>query len=313
MTDLIPSEARPPVETAALLWLSAKAARSQSSKTERAYRDTLGHFRAALQSIGLDLDSDIRLVATAADAWASRDTPAPATYNQRLAVISSFYTFARKRGLLTVENPIGLVERRPTQAYAHAESIAPVDVRRKLAAIDRSDLASQRDYALLAVALQTGRRVAEIAALRWSHIRIEGERVRLHFVRAKGGKVMADVLPASVARALTSYLAALYGPQIGDLPPTAPIWAALSRNRPGREALSARSLETIARQRLGVHFHALRHTFARTMEDAGAKVSDIQARLGHASLATTGRYLAALRAAENPHGERVADLLGLGA
>jgi hypothetical protein len=47
------------------------------------------------------------------------------------------------------------------------------------------------------------------------------------------------------------------------------------------------------------------------MEDAGAKVSDIQGRLGHSSLATTGRYLAALRSAENPHGEKVADLLGL--
>jgi len=30
---------------------------------------------------------------------------------------------------------------------------------------------------------------------------------------------------------------------------------------------------------------------ARAMEDAGAKVSEIQARLGHDSLATTGRYL----------------------
>src|SRR5262245_41552287 len=86
-----------------------------------------------------------------------------------------------------------------------------------------------------------------------------------------------------------------------------------SRNQPSRPALSARSLETIARQRLGVYFHALRHTFARTIEDTGAKVSEIQGRLGHASLATIGRYLAALRSAENPHGDRVADLLGLGA
>jgi integrase len=47
------------------------------------------------------------------------------------------------------------------------------------------------------------------------------------------------------------------------------------------------------------------------MEDAGAKVSEIQARLGHTSLATTGRYLAALRQADNAHGEVVAGLFGI--
>jgi integrase len=46
----------------------------------------------------------------------------------------------------------------------------------------------------------------------------------------------------------------------------------------------------------------------RALEDAGAKVSEIQARLGHESLATTGRYLAALRADENPHADALAAL-----
>ncbi len=43
-----------------------------------------------------------------------------------------------------------------------------------------------------------------------------------------------------------------------------------------------------------------------------AKVSDIQSRLGHSSLATTGRYLQALRAAENPQAAALTALLGLG-
>ena len=38
-------------------------------------------------------------------------------------------------------------------------------------------------------------------------------------------------------------------------------------------------------------------------------VNQIQARLGHESLATTSRYLAALKRAENPHAAKVADLL----
>lgn len=49
------------------------------------------------------------------------------------------------------------------------------------------------------------------------------------------------------------------------------------------------------------------------MENVGAKVTDIQARLGHESLATTGRYLAALKQAENVHAETLASLFGFGA
>ena len=40
-------------------------------------------------------------------------------------------------------------------------------------------------------------------------------------------------------------------------------------------------------------------------------MSDIQARLGHSNLATTGRYLAALRAAENPQSEALETLFGV--
>jgi integrase len=47
------------------------------------------------------------------------------------------------------------------------------------------------------------------------------------------------------------------------------------------DALSIRSIANICERWLGVStVHSLRHTFARGMEDAGAKVSDIQARLG---------------------------------
>jgi len=47
------------------------------------------------------------------------------------------------------------------------------------------------------------------------------------------------------------------------------------------------------------------------MEDAGAKVSEIQSRLGHANLATTGRYLAALSSAENPYATTLESLFGI--
>jgi integrase len=230
----------------------------------------------------------------------------PATYNQRLAIVSSFYSFSRKRQLLILDNPVSLVDRRKVQAYGSAVALTPQAVTRALQAIDRDTPAGRRDYALLAVALHTGRRVAELVALRRGDILVEGSAVTVTWRRAKGGKVMRDTLPAAVGRALLAWLADWPGE------PDASVWVSLAHDASYGKGLSGRSVSNVCAKRLGVSkVHALRHTFARGMEDAGAKVSEIQSRLGHSSLATTGRYLAALHSAENAHGEHLAALFGV--
>jgi site-specific recombinase XerD len=45
--------------------------------------------------------------------------------------------------------------------------------------------------------------------------------------------------------------------------------------------------------RYRIHPHMLRHSFAIFSIEAGIPLSDLQAQLGHASLATTGVYLKA--------------------
>jgi site-specific recombinase XerD len=92
-----------------------------------------------------------------------------------------------------------------------------------------------------------------------------------------------------------------------------PIWISLAeRNGTYGHPLSIRAIALINERRLGTSkVHTLRHTFARGLEDAGAKVSEIQARLGHADLGTTGRYLAQLHVGENPHLARLSHLYGL--
>ena len=72
-------------------------------------------------------------------------------------------------------------------AYATAVALEYTEVRRRLKRIDRATLAGKRDYALLAVALQTGRRVAELAGLRWDAVRLlEDGKVKLFWQRTKG-------------------------------------------------------------------------------------------------------------------------------
>jgi len=314
----------PTLDLVLAAWLDAKAGRSGSPKTLVAYRETLRAFRALLRRHDLDLDGPVPELATLAQAFAgatvtggpgrpARDgMVSPSTFNQRLAILSSFYTFAIRRGVLPA-NPVALCERRRVHAYAEARALDYAAVRARLAAIDRATPSGARDYALLAVLLQTGRRAAEVGGLRVGDLapRPAGA-LLVTFARCKGNTTMRDLLPAPVAGAVLTWLRLIHGRDLAALPGETPLWISLSPNRSRGAPLRHKALSAICAHRLGVStVHATRHTYARAMEDAGAKVSDIQARLGHASLATTGRYLAALRAAENEHAGAVAGLLGL--
>lgn len=300
-----------PVDLARRAWLDAKRGRSGSERTADAYAATLDAFRAALRAAGLDLDGDTRAIALALQAWAGRDEPAAATFNQRRSIVSSFYAYAAQRGLLPPGNPADLVERRAVAEYRAARALDPATVQARLADIDRATPAGLRDYALLAVGLATGRRLVELAGLRWRNVTLAGEKVTLDFPRTKGGKAMRDALPPATGRALMRWLHAHYGARLGDLDPGAPLWPALTAGRGGKlgDALKPRQLQNICHERLQTHFHALRHTFARAMDASGAPVTATQNRLGHSSLATTSRYLAALRNDENPYGKDVEGLL----
>jgi len=329
------------IDIAIAAWLDVKKRRSGSEKTRRAYTDTLLSFRVQLQQTGRDLDPESNLylqddeselarrralteIALAAQGFAGQSVKnepvSAATYNQRLAILSSFYTFANKRHFFRSGNPISEVERARVQAYKNAQPLDVQDVSARMRAIDRSTKQGARDYALLAIFLQTGRRLSEVMALRWQHVQIQGSRVTVIFEHCKGGKTMRDTLPLAVANALLEWMTIAYGPQLRTLNGKAPLWISFARRAARDESLPAtipppltiRSVANICKKHLGTSkVYVTRHTWARTMEDAGAKVSEIQARLGHESLATTGRYLAALKQADNKHADALATLFGL--
>lgn len=313
---VIVSEQEYPIEFAISVWLDAKAKLSGSQRTERLYHDAIMSFRHALQRVGMDLNSAPRDVATVMQVWASKDSRGQkdvtaSTFNQRLACISSFYTFVRKRQLLHTDNPVEMIERRKVQAYAGAAPLSKNHVAARLAEIDRSSLLGKRDYALLTTALGTARRLSEVAALVVGDVTVEGPTVMVTFRRMKGGKVARNQLPQAVGKALVEWLEAQYGSEWRQSADS-PAWVSLAHDRSKGQQLSTRSISTICEKRLGTSkFHALRHTFAHVMEEAGAKVSDIQAALAHSSLQTTGIYLRSLSSGENPHAERVASLLGM--
>lgn len=301
-------------------WLDAKERRSNSATTARTYRQLFASYAAYLHTHGHALDGDVASVTTAAQAWAGRPSQrrgggpvSRVTYNHRLAVVSSFYTFAKKRGYVE-HNPIDGVERARVQEYASSKALSFADVRSRLAAIDRSTLLGARDYALLMVALFTGRRASELAALTWDDIETDNDdRAVITWRRTKGGKSERNIAPAPVVDAIGGWAAMLHS-GLGVVAVDSPVWRALSpRGTLTARPLSPRTLSLVCERRLGVSkVHALRHTFAAAMEQSGAKVSEIQAALGHRSLQTTSVYLNALRTDENPYADRLAALYGLG-
>jgi integrase len=289
-------------------WLNAKAGKSGSQQTRRKYQQTLDDFRATLAALGYTLDSPPALVLAVAERWAEARNPSPATHNHRLAVLNSFYNYAVKMGYLDAAPALDRIDKRKVHTYGKVSALQPAEAKARLGTIDTDTLAGKRDYALLLLALTTGRRVAELAALRWGDCKLSGSRVTVTFARAKGGKQMADTLSPATSKALLGWLQAHYG-RLVTLPSDSPLWVSFSGNSRGK-ALSTVSMEALCKRHMGINFHGLRHTFARTMENSGAKVSEIQARLGHESLQTTGKYLAALRKADNPYSDMLDSLFG---
>lgn len=313
------------IEQLRTAWLDAKFKKSRSQKTRTAYAETFDSFRATLQQFALDMDGDATQVSLIAQGWASQRSAASnrdgdiaaSTINQRLAILSSFYRYGKRQRILK-DNPIEMVERAEVQEYANAEAKLPDEVEALLKQIDRRTIEGKRDYALLSIGFTTGNRVSAIATLHFGNLTIkptkQGERVTIHFTRLKGGEVGNNDLDAGTSAALIDYLHALYGAELGHLAHNAPLWVSLSRNDSRGKALSIQALEQICYRRVGTSkFHTLRHTFAVGMVKAGAPESEVQKKLRHKNLTTTGRYLDHFKSAHNEYGSKIEGMFGISA
>lgn len=314
-------------------WLKQKeTTRSGSTKTITAYGDTIQQFRAFLADFGLDLLGNPIDIARVAPLWASTRAPtrinkdgtlnkrhqgevSNSTYNQRLAILSSWYTFVQQVYKLDISNPIKDVAKRKVQAYAAALPIEPDVVETGLESINRNRLQGLRDYAILAVALYTGRRASELVGLRGEDVTIQGEgkaaRLLLRF-HCKGGKIEYNKLDEETSVVLLEYLHAQFGKQLLTIPPDAPIWVSYSRQNKG-EAISVQTLSSICRETLGTSKnHALRHSFAVAMIRSGAPITDLAEALGHTDIKITQLYAKEVdKSADNPYGKKIVTRFGI--
>ena len=153
---------------------------------------------------------------------------------------------------------------------------------------------------MLSVALATGRRVSEIAGLRYKHLHRDGNTCVVDFDKLKGKKTGTNRLAPKTTAALYAYLECVYPGQLLQLPGDAPVWISFSDRNKG-QALGTRTLSNICERYLGTSkTHAPRHTLAVTMHNMKAKLTDIQKALGHSNPAITGEYLEEHLSYDNP-------------
>lgn len=273
-------------------------ARGASTHTVRAYGHALRLFllflaqRARRDIARLELD-DIRVEAVLAflDHLESSRSNTPATRNCRLAAIHGFVEHLLRSDVTRAGQyeRILAVRAKRTRGrvivYLEAEQVRAI-----LAEPDRRTPAGVRDYALLLLLFNTGARIAEILALTVEDLRVGGRRqIR---VRGKGNKDrICPLWPETVAavRALVRgaglHEGALFRNARGSV--LSRDGAAYVLDRHTKSA--AARLPELRRRR--VTPHVLRHSCAVALLQAGVDPTVIRDYLGHASVATTNRYI----------------------
>ena len=150
-----------------------------------------------------------------------------------------------------------------------------------------------RDRALLELLYASGLRVGELVALNWRDIDLGARVLR---VVGKGDRERMTPFGEPAEKALRQWSGAweeVFQNQRDDANQDEPVFL----NQKGSR-LSARSVRRVidryvaeTAQAAGAHPHALRHSFATHLLESGADLRSIQELLGHASLATTQRYM----------------------
>ena len=297
-------------------WIHEKFGHTKSEKTRTAYSETILAFRQVLQREGLDLSRDPsaheteaqvrQRLALYAQAFAStrlagsrhKGEIAPATKNQRLAILSSFYQFANKRGFVTIGNPIDLVDRSPVQPYARAYGLDQEEVEERLLKINVTTRQGLRDFALLLVLFTTGCRAGEVASLRRQRLSMNRRGiVTLSFERCKGAKSTRDTLDEVVSTVLVLWVQTAYNTPLKDVDSEAAIWMDLAHPTHAEESLGYQGIAGFCRQYLDTSkVHTTRHSFALLL---------------HSNAATTGLYLETITRNQSQFIGKLTALLGV--
>jgi integrase/recombinase XerD len=249
------------------LWLHGK-----SAHTERSYRRTVAEFQAFVRKpLRSVLLSDLQ-------AYENILGGAQSSRSLRTNTVKSLLAFAQRIGATPVNVGAALKGKKQPQSLA-ARILSEGEVAKMLA------LTEGRDHAIVRLCYGGGFRVSEVVALRWADIVDATDGGAYATVTGKGDKVRTVRLSIETAKVLRELR--------GDAIETAYVFA--GHNGKPIAAVSAWRTVSKAARAAGigraVSPHFLRHSHASHSLERGASLVLVRDTLGHASVATTDRYL----------------------
>lgn len=292
--------------------------KGRSANTMTAYRNDLQQFQQFLrQSPTGNLTSWDDVSPTVIQRFLSHLTEeqayASSTVARKMAVVKSFFAYLDAEGLI-LQNPAAPVKL-PKVNKTRPHSIEREEIERLLAA-PSSDPSPKglRDKALMEVLYATGMRVSELVQLNVGDVDLDEGAI---VCGARGKRRRVVPIYAEAVQALRDYLEK-GRPSLAKTPPSlngrdaAAVEGHVHQNEPlflnHRGArLTRQGLWLIIKdyvEAVGIEAtvtpHTLRHSFAIHLLDAGAQLHEVQARLGHASAATTQVYYQTMNECSSP-------------
>ena len=261
-----------------------------SPESKRAYRRALVDFLTWYRNTGQTALNKATVQHYAAEL--ARAGKSPANVNQRLSAIRKLAAEASDNGAMPAQVAAGIqhVQGLRQEGRRAGNWLTRKEAQRLLNAPDTRTLKGKRDRALLAVLLGTGIRRAEAARLTLEQVQQrEGRWVIVDLV-GKRNKVRTVPMPSWCKAAIDAWAeAAGIGAGLLFRPVN-------KGDHLAGEGMTAQAvyvaLKTYA-DALGLKIaaHDARRTFAKLAHKGGSATEQIQLSLGHASLATTERYL----------------------
>jgi site-specific recombinase XerD len=250
------------------LWLARSSSRNTRRNYEREARRFLAHVRKPLGLVRMGELQD----------YLASLPGSSATVALAASALKSLFTFAQEVGYLRFN--IGAAVKVPPIKNTLAERImSEADA---LMMIRQEPIL--RNRVLLTVLYGGGLRISEVCGLRWRDLTVRDEAGQAT-VFGKGGKTRAVLLSAATWKVLMALR--------GEAPADQPVFR--SRKGGALDPSAVHRVVKAAAARAGlpgeVSAHWLRHAHASHSLDRGAPIHLVQATLGHASVATTGRYL----------------------
>lgn len=213
------------------------------------------------------------------------------TVNRKISSLRSFYKYLIRSGK-TKNNPVGLIQTAKTDKYI-PNFLSVDEMFELLTARKDSSISGLRDLAMLELFYSSGLRLSELAGLNVADLDFREALVK---VRGKGRKERIVPIGSPARSALQEYLAktAEVRKKVDTDAFNNPLFLNTRGTRITQRSIARIVDETMKKSGIGrkISPHAIRHTFATHLLNAGADLRSIQELLGHESLSTTQKYTA---------------------